>query len=449
MMIASFVLLGAVCAPPGLPALENAMPAHIAGPWRIAVGPGSVEVDGKRLTLDAETVLDIPPVQSVTVKGEKYDALPVFDPHAGAWRRGATLRPLITEECSATGLLDPASLVVKAAPDAAEAFVLGKDYQADLFWANIGRIEGGAIAADQAVYADYTYTPCRLDSIVITANGAVRLILGQPGMGTQLPVETSPGETAIVNVWVPGPIEALTEENLFPIELGVQAAAPQTPSQAERFLPKTLAKLRAGQPVTIVAWGDSVTNGGGVGAEKSLWYQQVFLERLKARFPKSDITLKTAAWGGGNSNGYMSAPAGGQYDFARDVLDPKPDLVTIEFVNDAYLQGEAMAQHYAVILKRLHGVGAEIALITPHLVRPDWMAADALKFEPDPRPYVQGLHQFAKDHDLALADASAEWCRLWRQGIPYITLLANSINHPDARGHRLFADVLMGLFPAE
>ena len=26
---------------------------------------------------------------------------------------------------------------------------------------------------------------------------------------------------------------------------------------------------------------------------------------------------------------------------------------------------------------------------------------------------------------MALADASAEWCRLWRQGIPYITLLAN------------------------
>ena len=35
------------------------------------------------------------------------------------------------------------------------------------------------------------------------------------------------------------------------------------------------------------------------------------------------------------------APAGGTYDFQRDVPDRKPDLVTIEFVNDAYLDEEA------------------------------------------------------------------------------------------------------------
>jgi hypothetical protein len=62
---------------------------------------------------------------------------------------------------------------------------------------------------------------------------------------------------------------------------------------------------------------------------------------------------------------------------------------------------------------------------------------------------VKGLRRFAAENHLALADASAEWCRLWRQGIPYITLEANSINHPDARGHKIFADVLINLFPDE
>jgi len=46
-----------------------------------------------------------------------------------------------------------------------------------------------------------------------------------------------------------------------------------------------------------------------------------------------------------------------------------------------------------------------------------------------------------------VADASAEWCKLWRRGIPYVTILANAINHPDVRGHELFARVLLGLFP--
>jgi hypothetical protein len=35
---------------------------------------------------------------------------------------------------------------------------------------------------------------------------------------------------------------------------------------------------------------------------------------------------------------------------------------------------------------------------------------------------------------------------LWRQGIPYNALMLNAINHPDARGMRLFADALMALF---
>ena len=49
---------------------------------------------------------------------------------------------------------------------------------------------------------------------------------------------------------------------------------------------------------------------------------------------------------------------------------------------------------------------------------------------------------------MPLADASLRWGRLWRQGIPYSTLMLNAINHPDVRGMRLFVDSLMELFPA-
>ena len=48
---------------------------------------------------------------------------------------------------------------------------------------------------------------------------------------------------------------------------------------------------------------------------------------------------------------------------------------------------------------------------------------------------------------VALAVSALQTYRMWRQGIPYSTLMLNAINHPDARGMSLFADSLMALFP--
>jgi lysophospholipase L1-like esterase len=211
----------------------------------------------------------------------------------------------------------------------------------------------------------------------------------------------------------------------------------------------TLTKLRAGEPVTIVAWGDSVTDGGGVETTPELRYQNQFARRLGERFPKAKVSSLTAGWGGRGSRDYLEAPRGGDKDFVRDVLEPKPDLVTIEFVNDAYLDEEQTQVHYSKILHLLRGNGSGVILITPHLVRPDWMQTATMKFDEDPRPYVRGLRRFSKENEVAIADASLLWCGLWRQGIPYITLEKNSINHPDARGHELFADALMSVFPNE
>ena len=79
-----------------------------------------------------------------------------------------------------------------------------------------------------------------------------------------------------------------------------------------------------------------------------------------------------------------------------------------------------------------------------------WMGLDSERdIDEDPRSYVKGLREFGPRHKVAIADASLRYGRLWRQGLPYTTLLLNSINHPDARGMQLFADALMELFPAK
>jgi hypothetical protein len=66
--------------------------------------------------------------------------------------------------------------------------------------------------------------------------------------------------------------------------------------------------------------------------------------------------------------------------------------------------------------------------------------------EPERRPYVLALRDFADKHHIALADASARWQHLAQEGLPYLTLLDNTINHPDDRGHRLFAEELWKCF---
>lgn len=428
------------------PDLLNAMPLNVAEGWHVDVGPGSVTIDGAEIALADPVRLVVPEPEPITVKGEEY-ILPLFNEKASGWTKGVNLRALVTQECTATGLLRPDTVVVKKADGTVCA--PGKDYAFDPLWGSIGRLELGAIAADEKVLIDYTYGPARLDSIVMNDAGQVRLVVGTAGLGVDLPPAPGKGEHFIGSVWNPGNTKEFTSENLLPVEQSATAATPPEVYPAEQFLPKTLAKLEAGEPVTIVAWGDSVTAGGGVGGDAALWYQNQFAERLRKRFPKSEITLITAAWPGYGSKNYLESPAGSEHDFQRDVLDRKPDMVTMEWVNDAGLNGDALTAQYTKIMDLLRGVGAEPVIITPHLVRMDWMKVDTLKFDMDPRPYVQGLYTFAEANGIAVADASRTWCGLWRKGIPYTTLLANSINHPDLRGQVIFADALMALFPEE
>jgi hypothetical protein len=102
---------------------------------------------------------------------------------------------------------------------------------------------------------------------------------------------------------------------------------------------------------------------------------------------------------------------------------------------------------YREILSRTRESGAALLLITPHFTMPSWMGL-ANGRGPDPRPAVAFLRRFARENNLPLADAARRWEQMERIGIPYETLLANGINHPDDRGHEIFAEELMRFFPA-
>jgi lysophospholipase L1-like esterase len=196
----------------------------------------------------------------------------------------------------------------------------------------------------------------------------------------------------------------------------------------------------------ILAWGDSVTDASYLPDRDRDSWQSQFVKRLRERFPQAEIELITEAWGGRNTASYLAEGPGSPHNYRDKVLGAKPDLIISEFVNDAGLSPAQVEQRYSQLLADFNAIGAEWIILTPHYVRPDWMGlARERMIDDDPRPYVAGLREFAERHQVALGDASQRWGRLWRQGIPYTTLLLNAINHPDARGMKLFADSLMVL----
>lgn len=390
-------------------------------------------------------VVEVPKPEPITVTNEKHDLLPDFvrARNEGGWQKGIRLNGVKAAECTTPGALDPQSVVVRGGEDRdAATFKRGVDYEVDLDTSSVGRLPQGNIGPDQTVFISYRYTPMRMDSIVLAAEGKIVLKKGTPRIVTPKVPALAAGETRLVNVFTPGMIGALTADNVFPVLETEYPEPPQTgPSVAERLLPRTLEKLRSGDPLKILFWGDSVTGFNR--------YQYLFVERLRNQFPRARIELMTEAWGGHHTGDYLEEPPGSPHNYQEKVLAPKPDLIVSEFVNDvAPLNEQRVEERYSKFLADFRQQGTEWIILTPHYTRPGFMGLSSQRnSDDDPRPYVKGLRLFAEKHQVALADASARYGRLWRQGIPFLTLLENTINHPNIFGHTIFVDSLMSLFP--
>lgn len=396
------------------------------------------------------TIVRINPSVLITVTNEPYTRLPLFNPSAGGWVKGAQLHGVSAQETTSPGLLEADSFILRAGtgPDA-PILRRGRDYELDPVWGTFGRTTNSTIQPEQTVFANYRHALLRLDAIVLTASGEIVVRRGAPRSAAPLSPGAGPSERHLGNIWLPGHLAKLTADNLFPILETTYPEPPKPkPSVAERLLPRTMKKLESGEPLRVLAWGDSVTVGTYVpGWERNRWQEQ-FVTRLRQRFPRANIQLSTEAWGGRNTSSYLNEPPGSPHNYREKVLDAKPDLIVSEFVNDAGLTPPQVEERYGKLLADFTAIGAEWIILTPHYVRPDWMGLNRERdIDDDPRPYVAGLREFSARYNVALADAAKRYGRLWRQGIPYNSLMMNSINHPDARGMKIFADALMELFP--
>jgi lysophospholipase L1-like esterase len=392
-----------------------------------------LRAEGSSLALDA-TRLEIDPADRV-----EWREIPVtlVDGKVQSFRGGNRLPISATDKRNLTpDAYVPNSLRIIVPGQERRFFHSPADFIMDDRWGAFEVPAGSSLKIGTKVLLRYQASLRRIDSLVLTRDGEFRVIRGEPSCDCPMPPELSDGDGLLANIYRPFQSEAV-----LPAHVYVPSPDPVPPPplvHPERLEP-VLRKLRSGDEVTIVCWGDSVTVGGDASTpEKS--YVGLFKTMLAERFPDARIEVINAGIGGSNTRSRFP-------QFQAEVLDHQPDLVTLEFVNDMGTPDDELASRYPQILERVREAGAELLLITPHFTRPDWMGLKDARGK-DPRTAVAFLRRFSREHQVPLADASRRWEQLEHLGIPYETLLRNGINHPDDRGHRIFAEELMRYFPA-
>jgi hypothetical protein len=415
---------------------------RVVGDWQIEVTAHTQQDGADR---DVTATFSVQPPEETEVKDERHDSLPDWNPAEPGWARTGKLLGIQYDLYTARFALDEGSLRVRSAADGGPIFEAGKDYAVDVEWSAIGRLPQGHIGPAQPVSLSYRFRLRRLDSVILTRAGKLILREGKSHVATPLPPALEAGETRLANIWLPATLSKLGPDNLFPIlETAYPAPPKSSPTVAEQLLPKTMEKLRDGTPLKILAWGDSVT-AGYMGDDQ---WQAQFVRRLKARFPKANITLITNGWGAHTSDSFVTAPSGHPCNYKEKILGVHPDLVVSEFVNDLTLTEKLNDTNYAMFLRDFKALGTEWIILMPHYIGPEWMGLTRERdIDTDPRPLVPWMRAFAAQNHVALADANLRYGRLWRLGIPFTSLMVNTINHPNAPGMAIFADSLMWLFP--
>lgn len=401
----------------------------------ITVSPGEYQTANGTVTVPRAVTLSVAPAEVETIRDEAYV---LSNDSPDSWFTATHLRACMGPTTVLPDVLVPGSVRVKM-PASAMAKE-GRDYRLSERWAGVGRVAGGRIPDGSVVLITYKANRRRLDTVATDGEGRVILVRGTAARAAPEPPPVGMGWSRLANIYRPYGATAVDQADVF--MAGPPLSEPDAAEIARRaaMVPKTLGKLRAGKPVTIVAWGDSVTVGDDASSADNTYVRR-FLTGLRARFPQSPITMVNAGISGSNTSGRLP-------NVQHDVLAAHPDLVTIEFVNDTSLPDETVRANWLKALDEVRAARAEAIVITPHFTWPEGMKKEQPRGG-ETRSAVETMRAVAKQKGVAVADASRRWAHLETEGTPYITLLANGINHPDNRGHELFARELLTFFPAE
>ena len=211
------------------------------------------------------------------------------------------------------------------------------------------------------------------------------------------------------------------------------------PKPATKELSRTLARLKAREPVTLVLVGDSISSGcNASGWAKGPPYQPPFYELLQQHLEAttgSQVELKNLSIGG------TSATVGPT--LVDKIVAAKPDLVMIAFgMNDA--SGRPAKEYQDNIRTTMAKIreqraDCEFIVIATMLGNRDWVT-----LKPELFPQYRDALAELTGPGVALADMTSLWDEFYKRKKDH-DLTGNGVNHPNDFGHRVYAQVLATL----
>ncbi|MBQ8726438.1 MAG: GDSL family lipase [Clostridia bacterium] len=202
-------------------------------------------------------------------------------------------------------------------------------------------------------------------------------------------------------------------------------------------------------PITIVAFGDSVTHGALDDGEFD--YETVYWNRLKKKiYQKRDfVPVNVINAGISGISAEHSLPR-----LESQVLAHNPDLVIVCFgLNDVNGSLENYINSLRVIFEKCMQKGAEVIFMTPNTMN-TYVAKDTLpqlveyagitaNYQNNGKMdlFIEKAIELANEMGVKVCDCYSEWKKL-AQTQDTTLLLTNRINHPKREMHELFASRL-------
>ncbi|SHK95094.1 Lysophospholipase L1 [Bradyrhizobium lablabi] len=140
----------------------------------------------------------------------------------------------------------------------------------------------------------------------------------------------------------------------------VPCLPPKGGAKSMGSLPHVAGKLAAGQPVVIVAFGSSSTQGYGTSSPEYA-YPNRLAAQLRRQYPGADITVLNRGRGGDDAPEMMKR-------LQAEVIDAKPDLVIWQVGTNAVLRNLDPAETAKMVeegVARIQATGADVVLVDP------------------------------------------------------------------------------------
>ena len=212
-------------------------------------------------------------------------------------------------------------------------------------------------------------------------------------------------------------------------------------------------------PITIVAFGDSVTHGcfeifmRDNKLETAVRTAQAYHEKLRTIFASLYPDVPLCIINAGISGDCAKT---GLDRLNRDVISYNPDLVVVCYGLNDSMQGEQGLSDYVNSLKevflQIRQSGKDVIFMTPNM-RTDRIcepfddknlaqAADSVvqnEAEGWLDTYLDAAKELCSQLEITVCDCNAVWKNITNKGVKVNNLLSNRINHPTEQLHWLFA----------